>query len=523
MTSLSISNARIFAGRRCAVGIAVVLSLVVVADWLFYRQQIGISAALFMLCVAAGVVAVNPIRAGRPSLLAATAVLIVVLVPLAFQISFGALVIGAIGVAVFSVMVARPATHWTFTIAEAFLVLVGCFWRAMVDICTRGMENIASAGHAVMNGGRTSSSGVALTAWVLPVGLGALFLALFAAANPMIEGWLTMFDLKDAASEISAIRILLWVATLSAAWSFIFVSRRHSRPLRTKAELEAALDRSCNDVPWPALINSASILRSLILFNALFAVQTVLDLAYLWGGVALPAGMSYAAYAHRGAYPLVIAALLAAGFVLIALRPGSESERSPLIRKLVYLWTAQTLLLVISSILRLDLYVEAYSLTYLRAAAFVWMILVAIGLILIAARIMFQRSNLWLITGNVVALALAIYVVSIVNLPAMIAHYNVQHSRELSGEGVLLDVGYVANLGPQAIPALDLYLARYKGWASAPYAMKMRHALAIQFWGQNTWREPDWRAWTWWDWRLGQYLKANSRERATTMIEPSIP
>ena len=56
--------------------------------------------------------------------------------------------------------------------------------------------------------------------------------------------------------------------------------------------------------------------RSLILFNALFAVQTVLDLIYLWGGASLPDGMSHAEYAHRGAYPLVATALLAAAFVL---------------------------------------------------------------------------------------------------------------------------------------------------------------------------------------------------------------
>jgi len=37
----------------------------------------------------------------------------------------------------------------------------------------------------------------------------------------------------------------------------------------------------------------------------LFAIQTVLDIQYLWRGAALPDGMSYATYAHRGAYPLI--------------------------------------------------------------------------------------------------------------------------------------------------------------------------------------------------------------------------
>ena len=74
------------------------------------------------------------------------------------------------------------------------------------------------------------------------------------------------------------------------------------------------------------LFGKAAILRSLIVFNLMFAVQTMLDAAYLWGGVALPDGMSYASYAHRGAYPLIVTALLAAGFVLVAMRPGSATS-----------------------------------------------------------------------------------------------------------------------------------------------------------------------------------------------------
>ena len=115
----------------------------------------------------------------------------------------------------------------------------------------------------------------------------------------------------------------------------------------------------------------ATILRSLILFNFLFAVQTVLDVAYLWGNATLPADISYASYAHRGAYPLIVTALLAAGFVLAAMRPGGPAEQSRVIRPLVYLWVAQNVLLVLSSILRLDLYVQIYLLTWWRIAAFI--------------------------------------------------------------------------------------------------------------------------------------------------------
>ena len=133
--------------------------------------------------------------------------------------------------------------------------------------------------------------------------------------------------------------------------------------------------------------------RSLILFNALFALQSGLDLVYLWGGAALPDGMSHAEYAHRGAYPLIVTALLAAGFVLIAMRRGGPAEQSRLIRPLVLAWIGQNVLLVISSIFRLDLYVAAFSLTYLRLAAFIWMGLVAAGLLLILIQIMLRKPD----------------------------------------------------------------------------------------------------------------------------------
>ena len=100
-------------------------------------------------------------------------------------------------------------------------------------------------------------------------------------------------------------------------------------------------DAAPAEEPNREFLGAPEILRSLILFNLLFAVQTVLDLIFLWGNAGLPAGISYADYAHRGAYPLIATALLAAAFVLVAMRPGGPAEKSPVIRPLVYVFVAQ--------------------------------------------------------------------------------------------------------------------------------------------------------------------------------------
>jgi hypothetical protein len=211
--------------------------------------------------------------------------------------------------------------------------------------------------------------------------------------------------------------------------------------------------------------------------------------------------MSHAEYAHRGAYPLVVTALLAAGFVLIAMRPNGPAEHSRLIRPLVVLWTGQNILLVISAIFRLHLYVAAFSLTYMRLAAFIWMALVAIGLVLILVQIELKKSNSWLLSANALSLALALYGYCFINAPWLVASYNVGHSLEVAGTGPKLDLQYLGSLGPQAEPALRPYLKEIPALESVMY--KCRY-------GSNYRPTPEnWRGWGFRTWRLQRYLANN--------------
>lgn len=250
---------------------------------------------------------------------------------------------------------------------------------------------------------------------------------------------------------VSVPRVLFWGLMLALVWPFIHVRWRRKTNVTT-AVADGPVPPQLPPLVSVEFLGPSTILRSLILFNLLFAAQSILDGIYLWGHVALPDNLTYAGYAHRGAYPLIVTALLAAAFVLAAMRLCGPAENSKVIRPLVYLWVGQNVLLVASSILRLDLYVDIYMLTYWRIAAFIWMGLVALGLILIVTRIALNRSNQWLVGVNLVALAIVLYGCSLVNFNAFIADYNVSHSREASGKGLQIDINYLLTLGPQALP-----------------------------------------------------------------------
>ena len=468
---------------------AIVLVLAALADWLFYGHGIGISAAIFAVAVASGSMLANSASLNRRQLLPATALLLVALVPAIEEFNAASLTFIVLALGVGLLLTTNRDRHRLPERAAALcdLYLVGPFRLFRNAIAAFNLPALRT-GFAV---------------WLIPIVLGGIFMFLLVSANPLLEKWISLLNPGNTASYISFGRVLFWAVALSMVWPFIHVRWSGKREMPASLADAAALARAIPS-DQTDFFGVATILRSLILFNLLFAVQTGLDVAYLWGSASLPADISYASYAHRGAYPLIVTALLAAGFVLAAMRPGGPAEQSRVIRPLVYLWVAQNVLLVLSSILRLDLYVQIYLLTWWRVAAFIWMGLVALGLVLILARIVLNRSNDWLIRANLITLTSALYICSLVNFAAVIADYNVGHSREAAGKGVWIDMNYLFSLGPQALPAIDRAIA-IRGFD--PTLVSRRGCLVEQ----QRREMAAWRSWGFRNWRLQHTLDAQPK------------
>ncbi|MBR1087404.1 DUF4173 domain-containing protein [Bradyrhizobium manausense] len=453
------------------------LALAALADWLFYGERIGLSLSLFAIAIVCVCVLFNHATLDPRRATIAAVILIAGLVPAVEELNTLSFLVLVTALLVALLLATNPETTG---LADR--------WRALRNLVLFGPFRFFLEVLQIFNMS-AFTRGVAL--WLLPVVLGTVFVALFAAANPVIEQWVSLLNPKVILDYISIPRALFWTMMLALVWPFV-----HVRWRRRTAAIPAVADVTEPETVPPLIsaefLGPSTILRSLILFNVLFAAQSVLDGLYLWGHVALPANMTYAAYAHRGAYPLIATAVLAAAFVLVAMRPGEPAEKSQVIRALVYLWVGQNVLLVASSILRLDLYVDIYMLTYWRIAAFIWMGLVALGLILIVTRILLNRSNRWLIGANMIALTIILYICALVNFDAFIADYNVAHSREVSGKGAQIDVAYLAQLGPQALPAIEKMLQiradhTLIGWHDR-LADTQRMDMVWRAWGFRSWR-----------------------------------
>jgi hypothetical protein len=479
---------------------------VALADWLFYDWDVGVSLALFLGLLGIAGVAGNRVHATRKTGIVMTAVFVAGLAALVEDVSLLSVMVGLLTTALFvGVLTAEETSSWQRQLFEAATTplrgpfqLAGDVFRTLTRMKARMPEWL-----------RIGS----LIAWIIPLTAFAVFLGLFASANPLIEYRLQKIDFGIFLDLLSPLRIAFWVMITCAIWPLMLRRVRHKASWESEPRAAITLLSSESSDPGH-LFGVQAMSRSLILFNALFALQSGLDLVYLWGGATLPDGMSHAEYAHRGAYPLIITALLAAGFVLIAMRPGGPAEQSRLIRPLVLAWIGQNVLLVISSIFRLDLYVAAFSLTYLRLAAFIWMGLVAAGLLLILIQIMLRKPISWLVTANAATLALVLYGCCFINAPRIIAAYNVAHCREAGSTGPSLDMNYLLSLGPQALPALETRLPQIPALQSTIADLRSGPDIC-----QNRrQRSENWRAWGFRTWRLQRYL-ANNPYTPPTPVE----
>lgn len=479
--------------RRRLVALGV---LVAIADFLFYFEPAaGLPIALFLVLLFVSAAAFNRLRSSTIWRLAAAALLLAGTVALIFDADSLSVPL-AIGFSfVGAVLFVHGAVGW-MPIARTALLLPLVGWLRL----SRDLLRVRRA--VIRRGGLRFD----ITSWIVPVGLSSFFLAVFLIANPVIDRWAILLQ-PDYPMGGYVQRVLFWMMTALVVWPFLHLVRKQ-RASKAPASLPAITSL------WSGFLDDVAIRRSLLSFNLLFALQTLTDLGYLWGGMTLPEGMTHAQYAHRGAYPLMAAAMVAAAFVLLALRGQQDRQPSPTLKPLLTLFVAQGLLLVASSILRLDLYVEAYSLTLWRVAAFVWMGLVAFGFATILIRILTGHSTRLLLSVNAGMAVLVLWGCCFVDFAGLVTGFNIVHSREATGEGPDLDLGYlVSTFGPRAIPALDAHQDILAGRHESVFAYREGEGEDMSL---DDWRDQaaidvrttdlGWRTWSFADWRLKRYL-----------------
>ncbi|QUX26205.1 DUF4173 domain-containing protein [Nocardiopsis sp. MT53] len=238
-------------------------------------------------------------------------------------------------------------------------------------------------------------------------------------------------------------RLLLLVFTALFTGSAVLTARRRRPAPTARPEREARMPVWAWTIPLGALT---------ALFAAFLAVQAVT----LFGGddhVQRVAGVTYAEYARQGFFQLVVVSVLVLGVIglsarIVPARPrGVRLLRNALLGALCVL----TLVILASAMYRLQLYIDVFGLTRLRAVAEAWIVWSALVFALVIAAGVLNtlgRPAVWLprVVAATAGVSLAVFAYADPDLRIAESH--------LGTELNMSDVWYLRDLSADAVPAL---------------------------------------------------------------------
>ncbi len=213
--------------------------------------------------------------------------------------------------------------------------------------------------------------------------------------------------------------------------------------------------------PRPLRLGAVEAATILLVVDALFAVFVGLQLAYLFGGrdtLAL-AGLTYAEYARRGFFELVIVTMLA-GTLVVAVHAAVDRRSRWLLGASLAL-LGLTAVVLLSALLRLRLYQEAYGWTELRFVVLTAILWLGAALAIAAVLLVLDRTR-WILHALGIATLVTVAGMNLVGPQAFVAERNLERAIDPSlvppGGRSGLDAAYLAELGDEAVePIVDAW------------------------------------------------------------------
>jgi hypothetical protein len=217
---------------------------VALADWLFYGWEIGISLALFLGVLGVVAVASHRERAARKIQIIMAAIFVAGLLALVENVNELSVIVGTLATAMFVyVLTAHEATSWQRNLFEAATIPFRGPFQLIGDL-------IGTLRHMKMWTPEWLGS---LVAWIVPLSVFAVFLALFSSANPLIENRLLKINFQALFNLLEPRRIWFWTMVACAIWPLLRrrIGRKQALEPEPRATPAARLSR-CGLSSWRA-------------------------------------------------------------------------------------------------------------------------------------------------------------------------------------------------------------------------------------------------------------------------------
>jgi hypothetical protein len=249
--------------------------------------------------------------------------------------------------------------------------------------------------------------------------------------------------------------------------------------------------------------------------DLLFLAFVIVQFRYLFGGdglVRVTPDLTYAEYARRGFFELVVAASLVVPVLLAAdgLLDRRTRRDDLVLRGLAGLQIALVLAITASALHRLRLYHASYGLTEPRFYAMVLLIWIGATLLWLAATVLRGRRDSFAFGALASGLA-TVALLFVVSPDAIIARTNVTRMASVDAPG-RFDVAYATSLSADAVPVLIEALPALPRDVQCPLARHM-----MRRWSPD--RARSIRSWSWSAKRASEAVRAHEG-RLRSMVGP---
>lgn len=276
-----------------------------------------------------------------------------------------------------------------------------------------------------------------LTGLIISIPLLIVILPLLSSADSVFGYYTSSFYTNLAKINIgntvwNIIRIAIIALYLFGFfWSFRYSFTRDTKSCKVNGKLEPI-----------------TVLTVLVTINLVYLLFTVIQFSYLYGGATtLPNGFTYAEYARRGFFELVLVTII--NFTLLIVSTIYTKKETPLksILNAAYtLLVAFTLNMLYSAHYKMSLYESAFGYTYLRVFVHFFLLLLFILFLIALAGIWFKKIPVAKL--SIIAALLMYVFINYVNVDSIIAQKNIERYYS-TGK---IDIYYLTRLSYDAVP-----------------------------------------------------------------------
>ncbi|MFN3405993.1 MAG: DUF4173 domain-containing protein [Cytophagaceae bacterium] len=264
----------------------------------------------------------------------------------------------------------------------------------------------------------------------IPLTISGIFLAIYRNSNPVFEVFTNQFSLE----------FISWNLIGFIIFGFLLLYGFYHQK---EIDWLAIMDHDSSDnLNREALFSGIQTgnpdyekISGVILFtmlNIIIFLLNATDIYALFFTETLPAGLTLSDYIHQGIYSLIISIVLAISIILYFFRGKINfTQDNGLIKALALAWIIQNGFLIFTCVIKNNLYVAEYCLTYKRIGVYVYLLLALIGLATTFIKIIQAKSNWFLFRKNSWAFYIVLILSCLVNWDLLIARYNISYSKNL--------------------------------------------------------------------------------------------